>query len=70
MPMPTRTLRVGGSVELSKIKRFNAWLSSPTALDDIIDNNPGVRQKIGYELKKVGARIISVREQLEKARSR
>ena len=56
----------GDSVELSKIKRFRAWIGEASALDDILDHNPGVRQKMEYELGKLETRISSVRDQLNK----
>lgn len=59
----------GDSVELSKVKRFRTWICEPEILDEIVDHNAGVRQKINFELKKIEARIATIREQLEKSRS-
>ena len=59
----------GDSVELSKVKRFRAWVCGPDVLDEMVEHNPGVRQKIDYELKKIQARISTIREQLGKAKS-
>lgn len=60
----------GDSVELSKVKRFRAWICEPVILDEMAEHNPGVRQKIDYELKKIEARISTIREQLEKSKAR
>jgi len=34
------------------------------------EHNPGVRQKIDYELKKIEERISTIRKQLEKAKKK
>ncbi len=60
----------GDSVELSKVKRFSSWLCEPDVLDEMADHNPGVRQKIDFELKKIEARISAIRKQLEKLKAR
>ena len=59
----------GDSAELSRVRRFRSWICEPDILDEMVEHNAGVRQKIEYELKKIEARIISVREQLQKNRS-
>ncbi|MEE4208459.1 MAG: ParB N-terminal domain-containing protein [Parvularcula sp.] len=59
----------GDSVELSKVKRFRSWICEPDVLDEIVEHNPGVRQKIEFELKKIESRIATIGEQLEKAKS-
>lgn len=58
----------GDSVELSKVKRFHSWISEPDVLDEIVDHNLGVRQKIDFTLKKIEARISTVREQIAKSK--
>lgn len=57
----------GDSVELSKVKRFRSWICEPEVLDEMAGHNPGVRQKIKFELKKIEARISTIRKQLEKS---
>ena len=59
----------GDSIELSKVKRFRAWISEPEILDEMAEHNPGVRQKIDFELKKIEARIATIREQLGKSKA-
>jgi len=58
----------GDSVELSKVKRFRTWLCESDTLDEMAEHNPGVRQKIDFELKKIEARISTIREQLGKSK--
>ena len=57
------------SVELSKVKRFRTWIGDPSVLDEMVDHNPGVRHKIDYELKKIGAIVATIREQLKKSKA-
>lgn len=59
----------GDSVELSKVKRFHSWIIEPDVLDEIVDHNPGVRQKIDFMLKKIEARISTIRKQLAKSKA-
>ncbi|WP_299409979.1 ParB N-terminal domain-containing protein [uncultured Roseobacter sp.] len=59
----------GDSVELSKVKRFRSWICEPDILDEMAEHNAGVRQKIDYELKKIEARISTIRDQLEKSKA-
>ena len=58
----------GDSVELSKVKRFQLWISEPDVLDEIVEHNLGVRQKIDFALKKIEARISTVRQQIAKSK--
>ena len=59
----------GDSVELSRVKRFRSWICEPDVLDEMAGHNPGVRQKIDFELKKIEARISTIRRQLEKSKA-
>ena len=59
----------GDSIELSKVKRFRSWICEPDILDEMAEHNAGVRQKIDYELKKIEARISTIRDQLEKSKA-
>lgn len=58
------------SVELSKIKRFRSWISGADAMDDIVDHNKTVRDKLEYELRHLEKRIGAVRKELEKHSTR
>lgn len=59
----------GDSIELSKVKKFRSWISDPSVLDEMVEHNPGVRQKIDFELKKIESKVASIREQLDKVRT-
>lgn len=59
----------GDSVELSKVKRFRSWICKPDVLDEMVDHNLDVRQKIDFELKKIEARISAIRKQLKKSKA-
>ena len=58
----------GDSVELSKVKRFSSWICEPDVLDEMVGHNPGVRHKIDFHLKKIEARISTIRKQLAKSK--
>lgn len=58
------------SVELGKVKRFRKWLGTDDAVDEILDHNRNVRQKINFELKNLEQRIKAIRKKLDEEASR